>query len=72
MKAICLDYDEGDCFPYLELNQNEFVYGQYLPCDRTLYKCFQPDYWDDEEFNMIILLEDRPVRVRGIHFDFKN
>lgn len=71
MKAICRDYEEGDCFPFLELNQNEFVYGQYWPCDETPYLCFQPDYWDNEEFNLVIILNDRPVRARGIHFDFR-
>jgi len=71
MKAIHWpeDLDGSTQLPFLELNDSETVH--YLECkEDAKYTCFQPDYWDWEEFNLIILLEDRPIRVRGIHFDF--
>lgn len=67
--ATCRDYEDGESFPYLELNDNETVH--YFPCDEDSFQSFQPEYWDDEEFNVIIILRERPVRVRGMHFDFK-
>jgi hypothetical protein len=66
--AKCRDYNEGESFPYLELKDAENVH--YWPCDETEYLCFQPDYLDDEEFNIIIIFRHRPVFARGIHFDF--
>lgn len=68
MKVSCMDYEEGDSFPYIELNDNENVH--YWVCDETKYEAFQPDYWEDEEFNLVIIFRDRPVRVRSIHFKF--
>lgn len=67
-KAICRDWREGESFPYIELNDTESVH--YWPCDDTEYMCFQPDYWDNEEFNVILIFRDRPIRVIGIDFDF--
>lgn len=62
------DLDGATDIPFLELNDPETVH--YLRCKEAKYTCYQPDEIEDEEFNMIILLEDRPIRVRGIHFDF--
>jgi len=68
MYAKCREYQNEETFPYIELNDTETVY--YRPCDNTFYKCHQPDYWDDEEFNLIIMLDDRPIRAQSIEFDY--
>jgi hypothetical protein len=68
--AKCKDYNEGEAFPYIELDNNEHVH--FRSCDNTMYHCYQPDQLDDEEFNLILLLDQRLVRARSSHFDFTN
>lgn len=68
VKARCREYEEGESFPFLELNDFENVH--YQRCDETQYLCFQPDYLDNEEFNLIIILNGRTVIARSCHFDF--
>lgn len=68
--AKCRDYNKGESFPYVEVNDPIADNYKEYPCDETLYECWQPDHLDDAEFNLIILLEDRPVVARSWHFDF--
>lgn len=64
--AFPIDYEEGETFPYLDSSDQ----CKYHECSNTFYECWQPDELDDAEFNVIILLNSCPVRVRGMHFDF--
>ena len=66
--AKCRDYNLGDSFAYVELNDVETV--RWMPCTDRVYQCYQPDYWDDEEFKLILLLSDRPIRAIAIDFEF--
>lgn len=68
MKAKCARYDKGDLFPYHFFGKDLDVF--YCPCSEDVYQCWQPDEIENSEFNLIILLHNLPVRVRGIHFDF--
>lgn len=63
--AKCRDYDEGETFPYATQEKEG-----YFPCCERLYPCWQPEEIADDEFNLVILLEGHPVKVRGCHFDF--
>lgn len=66
--AQCRDYEEGESFPYYDfMNDRSFL---FYPCSQELYECWQPDCIEDEEFNLVIMLHNFPVRARGIHFDF--
>lgn len=68
MKAKCMDYREGDAFPYYDfMNDRDPL---FYPCTEALYECWQPDCIEDSEFNLVIMLHNFPVRVRGCHFDF--
>lgn len=62
------DYREGDCFPYIT------GYGEIKYCagdDFSWFECWLPDAIENEEFNLVILLGDLPVRVQSINFDFE-
>ena len=67
--AVCRDYQEGESFPYVEVNDPAMTV-HYRECDDTQYQCWQPDHLDSAEFNLILLFPDRPVVARGMHFDF--
>lgn len=69
--AICRDYEPGDKFPYVLSNSYQEGEVQYHPCDDTRYPCLQPDELDNSEFNLIIVLNGRPVLARSWHFDFE-
>jgi hypothetical protein len=66
--AQCADWYHLEKFPYFELDSPEKEY--FKTCNKELYQCFQPEIWDDKEFNLLIILDGRPVRVRSCHFDF--
>lgn len=63
--AKCQEFEEGDTFPYC-IEKFEGYYN----CTNDLYECWQPNCLDDEEFNLVIIIQGVPVRVRGCHFDF--
>ena len=64
--ARCKPHDEGDRFPYVFLNGSQSTH----PCHRGLHEQWMPEAIQDDEFNMVILLNDELVKVRSCHFDF--
>jgi hypothetical protein len=64
--AMCRDYYEGETFPHSPVGED----CSYHPCSDKLYECWQPDCIEDDEFNLVIMLDNKPVLARGIHFDF--
>lgn len=68
MKVKCMDYREGESFPYYQFgNDSEPL---YYPCTQEIYECWDTDCIEDSEFNIVIMLNNFPVLVRSCHFDF--
>lgn len=58
------DYEEGDFLPssagYIEVRPN------------LTLRCQQPDSLDNEEFNLLVFLGRKRLRMRSIDFEFFN
>jgi hypothetical protein len=62
----CRDYEKGETFPFVRLDGSEGMH----PCNEALYDHWLPEAIEDDEFNMLILLDEEMVKVRSSHFDF--
>ncbi len=65
--AQCKNHKIGYSFPFYDFITNR-KFSEY-PSSPELYECWQPECIHSDEFNLVIMLHNIPVRVRSSDFN---